>query len=48
MWLRLRAAAGGNWTPDGILQLEGEAIEDDGLSLEVSDVELEAAAVNHP
>ena len=25
-------------------QLEGEAIEDDGLSLEVSDVELEAAA----
>ena len=25
MWLRLRAAAGGNWTPDGILQLEGEA-----------------------
>ena len=44
VWLRLRAAAGGNWTPDGILQLEGEAIEDDGLSLEVSDVELEAAA----
>jgi hypothetical protein len=35
---------GGNWTPDGILQLEDEAIEDDGLSLEVSDVELEAAA----
>src|SRR4029077_20996652 len=25
VWLRLRAAAGGNWTPDGILQLEGEA-----------------------
>ena len=24
MWLRLRAAAGGNWTPDGTLQLEGE------------------------
>ena len=24
-WLRLWAAAGGNWTPDGILQLEGEA-----------------------
>ena len=24
-WLRLRAAAGGNWTPGGILQLEGEA-----------------------
>jgi hypothetical protein len=23
--LRLRAAAGGNWTPDGILKLEGEA-----------------------
>ena len=44
VWLRLRAAAGGNWTPDGILQLEGEAIEDGGLSLEVSDVELEAAA----
>ena len=41
---------GGNWTPDGILQLEGEAIEDDGLSLEVSDVELEAAAgeTTHP
>ena len=44
IWLRLRAAAGGNWTPDGILQLEGEAIEDEGLSLEVSDVEPEAAA----
>jgi hypothetical protein len=26
VWLRLRAAAGGNWTPDGTLQLEGEAI----------------------
>ena len=25
VWLRLRAAAGGNWTRDGILQLEGEA-----------------------
>jgi hypothetical protein len=25
VWLRLRAAAGGNWTPDGTLQLEGEA-----------------------
>ena len=25
VWLRLRAAAGGNWTPDGILQLEGDA-----------------------
>jgi hypothetical protein len=25
VWLRLRAAGGGNWTPDGILQLEGEA-----------------------
>ena len=25
VWLRLRAAAGSNWTPDGILQLEGEA-----------------------
>src|SRR5260370_30046895 len=25
VWLRRRAAAGGNWTPDGILQLEGEA-----------------------
>ena len=25
VWLRLRAAAGGNWTPDGILQLGGEA-----------------------
>jgi hypothetical protein len=24
VWLRLRAAAGGNWTPDGTLQLEGE------------------------
>ena len=30
--------------------MEGEAIEDDGLSLEVSDVELEAAAgeTTHP
>jgi hypothetical protein len=25
VWLRLRAAVGGNWTPDGILQLEGDA-----------------------
>jgi hypothetical protein len=25
VWLRLRAAAGGNWTSDGILQVEGEA-----------------------
>jgi hypothetical protein len=25
VWLRLRAAAGGNWTPEGNLQLEGEA-----------------------
>jgi len=25
VWLRLRAAAAGNWTPDGTLQLEGEA-----------------------
>ena len=25
VWLRLRAAAGGNWTPDEISQLEGEA-----------------------
>ena len=50
VWLRLRAAAGGNWTRMGILQLEGQAIEDDGLSLEVSDVELEAAAgeTTHP
>jgi hypothetical protein len=40
----------GQLDPDGILQLEGEAIEDDGLSLEVSDVELEAAAgeTTHP
>ena len=40
-------ASGGHWgqlDPGWILQLEGEAIEDDGLSLEVSDVELEAAA----
>ena len=43
VWLRLGRLLG-HWTPDGILQLEGEAIEDDGLSLEVSDVELEAAA----
>ena len=25
VWLRLGAAAGGNWTSDGNLQLEGEA-----------------------
>ena len=25
VWLRLKAAAGGDWTPDGISQLEGEA-----------------------
>jgi hypothetical protein len=25
VWLRLSAAAGGDWTPDAILQLEGEA-----------------------